>query len=352
MLFEGWAENEEDAVRRIKAGEIKIDSALNHNTVGSGTGIITKSVMMNVIEDRRNHTVSATFPPEGLFQGGFTGWGIYSREIAENLRCMREELLPVMADALKSIGGLRIKPILAESMQMGDENHSRQTASDYLFDRIMLPAIFELDRPKDELMKVIRYILDTPRFFHCYGQGSSYAALRAAQGIEYSTMVVAACGNGVEFGIMVAGLPGQWFTAPSPMMTGRYNSQDFKKEDQIPWIGDSSVVECVGMGGFAAAACPIIGQSHGLTLEDCIKQTRSMELICLASNYKYPIPNLDFACLHVGIDIKKVVETGQTPVLHGGMFSCQGGLLGPGMAYIPMECFEKAVKAFDEKYLK
>lgn len=62
MLFEGWAKDEEEAVKRLKAGEIKISSALDHNTVGAGTGIITKSVVLNVVEDRHNHTVAATFP--------------------------------------------------------------------------------------------------------------------------------------------------------------------------------------------------------------------------------------------------------------------------------------------------
>ena len=88
MLFEGWAKDEEEAVKRLKAGEIKISSALDHNTVGAGTGIITKSVVLNVVEDRHNHTVAATFPAEGPFQGGFCGWGLYSKEIAENLRYM------------------------------------------------------------------------------------------------------------------------------------------------------------------------------------------------------------------------------------------------------------------------
>ena len=76
MLFEGWAKDEEEAVKRLKAGEIKISSALDHNTVGAGTGIITKSVVLNVVEDRHNHTVAATFPAEGPFQGGFCGWGL------------------------------------------------------------------------------------------------------------------------------------------------------------------------------------------------------------------------------------------------------------------------------------
>ena len=350
MLFEGWAKDEKEAVEIIRSGEIRIDSALNHNTVGAGTGIITKSVAMNVIEDRRNHTLAATFPAEGPFQGGFCGWGLYSPEIAENLRYMREVLFPPLREMLAKEGGIAIKPILAEGMQMGDENHTRQTAADLLFDKLVLPRLFEMDLPKEQIMRTVKYIVETPRFFHCYGQGASRAAAIAADGTEYSTMVTALAGNGVEFGIKIASLPGQWFTAPAPMMKGRYTSTKYTEKDQLPWLGDSCVVETAGLGGFAAAASPIVCSLRGMSLQDCIAQTREMERISISKNPNYPIPNLDFDPLPVGIDIRLVLKTGVCPAIHGGMFNHEGGLIGAGMARVPMECFQKAMKAFAAKY--
>ena len=351
MLFEGWAKDEEEAVARIRAGEVKIDSALNHNTVGAGTGIITKSVAMNVIEDRRSGKRAATFPAEGIrFQGGFCGWGLYSPEIAENLWVMREEIFPVIREMLHKRGGLAIKPILAESMQMGDENHTRQTASDLLFDKQILPDLFMMDRPKEEILRAVRYIVETPRFFHCYGQGAARSALAAAEGTAYSTMVTAVCGNGVSFGIKIAGLPGQWFCAPAPMMEGRYTSSKFTRDDQLPWIGDSCVVECYGMGGLAAAASPIVCNLRGMTNQEAIAQTREMERICIARNHHFPIPALDFDFLPVGIDMRLVLKTGVLPAIHGGMFHRDGGLIGAGMARVPMACFQQAMKAFAAKY--
>lgn len=350
MRFEGWAKDEAEAVARIRAGEIKIASALDHNTVGAGTGIITKSVAMNVIEDRTSGRRACTFPAEGPFQGGFCGWGLYSEEIAENLRYMREELFPVMRQMLMRRGGLAIRPILAESMQMGDENHTRQTAADLLFDKQILPDLLALDLPRVDIDKVVRYIVDTPRFFHCYGQGASRAALLSAQGIRYATMVTALCGNGVDFGIQIAGLPGRWFCAPAPMMEGRYTSTQYTQADQLPWLGDSCVVECAGLGGFAAAASPITCSLRGMTLSDSIAQTREMERIAITVNTAYPIPNLDFDFLPAGIDIRLVLKTGISPVIHGGMFTREGGLMGAGMARVPMACFESAMRAFASEY--
>ena len=153
-----------------------------------------------------------------------------------------------------------------------------------------------------------------------------------------------------EFGIKVAGLGDEWFCAPAPMMKGKYTSSAFKESDQLPWIGDSCVVECAGMGGIAAGASPIVCNLRGLKLKDAIGISREMEQICIARNYNFPIPNLDFDFLPVGIDIRKVVETGICPEIHGGMFNYTGGLMGAGSARVPMLCFEKAMKRFAEKY--
>ena len=75
-----------------------------------------------------------------------------------------------------------------------------------------------------------------------------------------------------------------------------------------------------------------------------------MEKICIAKNHNFPIPNLDFDFLPVGIDIRLVLKTGICPIIHGGNFHHDGGLIGAGTARVPMECFQKAMKAFAEKY--
>ena len=353
-LLEGWAKTEEEAKALVESGKIKIISALDTNTVGSGTGIITKSVAMFVVKDRYSGQITGTFPAEGVrFQGGFCGWGLYSKEIAENLKYMREWLFPPMKALVKSMGGLEIKPILAESLQMGDENHTRQTAADYIFQHHVLPKLAGMEDPtlsRKQILDAIDYIANTPRFFYCLGQGACRTATLANNGREYSTVVSAMCGNGVEYGIKIAALGDRWFTAKAPYIHGKYNSPEFNIDMQLPWIGDSCTVECAGMGGFAAAASPIVCNLRNLNMEESIAQTREMEKISVAINNNYPIPNMGFDGLPCAIDRLKVIKTGITPCIHGGMIAKDGGLLGAGMARIPMECFEKAFAAFVEKY--
>lgn len=349
-LFEKWAKNEQEAIALIKSGKLKILSALDTNTVGAGTGIITKSVALMVIKDRRTGKIAGTFPAEGAFQGGFCGWGLYSKDIAENLWYMREQLFPVLRKLLKVRGEVSLKPILAESFQMGDENHTKQSGADLLFEHQVIPALFKLDAPQNEKIRAMEYIVDTPRFFHCFGQGASRCAMLSSVGIEYSTMVTAVCGNGVEFGIKIAALGDEWFCTEAPMMKGRYTSSKYTIKDQLPWLGDSCVVECAGMGGLAAAASPVVCSLRGMKLKDAIALTKEMNEICITKNHNFPIPNLDFDFLPVGIDMVKVLQTGITPELHGGMFNHEGGLIGAGGARVPIACFEKAMKAYAKKY--
>ena len=81
------------------------------------------------------------------------------------------------------------------------------------------------------------------------------------------------------------------------------------------------------------------------------KRTAASSPADVVAFVKRQIPNLDFDFLPVGIDIRKVLKEGVCPAIHGGMFNRVGGLIGAGMARVPMQCFEKALVAFGEKYL-
>ena len=106
----------------------------------------------------------------------------------------------------------------------------------------------------------------------------------------------------------------------------------------------------MGLGGFAAAAGPTVLRLRGGTIKDAIEQTEEMRHICVGTNNNYPIPLLDFEGPAIGIDIRKVLETGIAPVSHGGIISKEGGQIGAGIARLPLECFKKALYAFAEKY--
>ena len=271
-LFEGWAKTADDAVRLLESGAVKCEAACDYATDGSGYGIITKSVPLLIVEDRDYGSRAGLFPAEGRFGGGFCGWGVYSKEIAENLVWMRDTLFAEIAAVLRDAGGFPMKELFAEARRMGDELHSCQKAIDALFTRAIIPYAA------------------TNRFTHNFGQASSRALVLGLEKAGKRGFLTAAGGNGVEYGIKVAGA-GKWYTAPAPMIEGPYLVPGAKRENQLPWMGDSSITECRGWGGRIRAVNPAV--SGGV-------------------------------------------------VINGGMMDVDGGWMGAGSTMIPAECFAKA----------
>jgi len=86
--------------------------------------------------------------------------------------------------------------------------------------------------------------------------------------------------------------------------------------------------------------------------DDAAATSEEMQEICIASNNNYSIPNWNFQGSPLGIDIRKVVETGITPIINTGIAHKKAGVgqIGAGTVRVPMECFEKALVALAEKY--
>lgn len=349
-LREGYAKTAEEADAMLKAGEIKLDAALNYNTLGNGAGVITPNLSMFVVEDRRTGLRAATIPMEGDCEGGLCGWGRFSPEIDKNLDYMRDDIFPYIKEYLHKIGGLAVKPILAEALNMGDEHHTRQDAAGMILAKKMTTGLVKMGWPQEVLENVIHYVVDTPRLFHSVGMGACRVAMLPNIGLEYSTVVTCFCGNGVEFGMKVAGLGDQWFKIPAPQLVGQYTSSKYSAKDAIPWFGDSCIVECAGLGGIATSAAPMVARIQGKSSRDAVQQTKNMQKICVGRNPNFTIANMEFDTLPVGIDIMRCLKNGIGPVLNGGNFHVDGGLIGAGFLEVPLELFQKGLKAFAEKY--
>ena len=124
------------------------------------------------------------------------------------------------------------------------------------------------------------------------------------------------------------------------------------KNEILPWIGDSCMLEACGLGGFAAAASPAVMRAQQKTWQDGIDQSSSMSQIALDTHPYYLLPGLDYQGSPVGIDMRKVITTGVVPVIHGGIIAKNLRRLGSGGTKVPMECFEKALEGFAEQYGK
>jgi hypothetical protein len=168
--------------------------------------------------------------------------------------------------------------------------------------------------------------------------------MEAVYGIENSTIVTCMCTNGHEFGLHVAGTGTRWFTAPAVYAKGNY-FKGYGIEQASPTLGDSYVSEAAGIGGLAMAAAPGIGKFIGITVEDTIKTTLEMYKITIAEHEYFKIPALSFRGVPLGIDMRKVVETGILPVINTGIAHKEPavGQIGAGVVYPPIKCFNDAM---------
>ena len=157
-------------------------------------------------------------------------------------------------------------------------------------------------------------------------------------------VVVAMARNGTEFGIQLSGTGDRWFTAPCGVPVGLL-FPGYTSDDANPDIGDSTITETAGLGGFAMAAAPAIVRFVGGQVADATRATLDMYQITVSEHPRYQLPTLDFRGTPVGIDAALVARTGLLPAVNTGIAGRQAGTgqIGAGLVEPPLSCFLDAV---------
>jgi hypothetical protein len=348
VLYEGWAPDLAAAEALAAAGGIEFHPNHHFDAVGPMTGMTTMSMPLMVVENRRFGNRAYCALNEGL--GKVMRFGANGPEVIGRLRWLADALGPALGAALRRRGGLKLKPLIARGLAMGDEMHQRNLACSSLFVREMAPDLAAAGGDGETLARLFAFIGGNDQFFLNVAMAMGKAIMDPVKGIAASTIVTAMSRNGTEFGIRVSGTGERWFTAPVEMPQGLY-FPGFAAADGNPDIGDSAIVETIGLGGMAMAASPAVAGFVGAgSAADAFNTTRRMYEITVARNADWTLPTLDFAGTPMGIDIRKVLETGLAPVINTGIAHRQPGLgqVGAGVVRAPLACFEQALIAFAE----
>ncbi|MBM3145515.1 MAG: DUF1116 domain-containing protein [Chloroflexi bacterium] len=345
-LYEGWANTVEGAQALLEEGDILLGPNHHHQAVGPMARTISKSAPVWVVENKAFGNRAFCRQVEGRQQ-----FGEYSQEPLEGLRRWRDIWAPTLRTALAKIGGLDLKPIMIQALQMGDELHNRHSAASSLFANKMAFAIAQADMPKDAVLPTLGYITNHNLIFLGLAMAAGKAISDPAHGVEYSTVVTAMARNGAEFGIRVSGLGDEWFTAPAPSVDGLY-LPGYSSEDAGFDMGDSAITETVGWGAFVIGGAPGILSLVGGTPEQALAYSREMKKITVATHPTYLMPALGFMGASVGIDIRKVVQTNIAPIIDTAIAHKDPGypIIGASLVRPPMECFKQALIAFGRKY--
>ncbi|GAA0360742.1 DUF1116 domain-containing protein [Alkalibacterium iburiense] len=350
LIYEGLATDQKEAEKLAESGEIEFSPTHHYDAVGPMAGVISPSMPVHVVENRTHGNKAFCTVNEGL--GKVLRFGANSEEVINRLKWIEETYAPALKNALALTDGIDLKSITSQALHMGDECHNRNKASTSLFYREIIDYFLQTDLSKENLRDVTGFIRDNEHYFLNLSMPASKSSLDAAHGVKYSTVVTVMARNGFEFGIQVSGLEkNKWFTAPANLVKGMF-FPGYNEEDAALDLGDSTITETMGIGGFAMGASPAIVQFVGGEVQDAIEYSEQMYEITVGENSNYSIPTLNFRGGAYGIDIRKVIETNILPVINTGMAHKKAGIgqIGAGIVHPPVECFEKAITTFVDIY--
>jgi hypothetical protein len=125
----------------------------------------------------------------------------------------------------------------------------------------------------------------------------------------------------------------------------------YTEKDAGSDMGDSAITETSGWGGFVLAGATGILSLVGGTPEEALAYSKEMRQITVATSLNYRMPALGFQGAPLGIDIRKVVQTGITPIIDTAIAHKDPGhsIIGAGLVRAPIECFKKALVRFGQK---
>lgn len=348
-VFEGWASDLAEAERMAGEGEFDFHPNHHFDAVGPMTGMTTRSQPVMVVENTAFGNKAYCAINEGL--GKVMRFGGNDDEVIDRLRWLRDSFGPAFGSALRQLDGLPLKDIVARGLTMGDEMHQRNVGCSSLFLRALAPALAKTVADKDELAKALAFMGGNDQFFLNIAMVLGKAIMDPVSDIEGSSVVTAMSRNGTDFGIRVSGTGDEWFTAPVEMPEGLY-FPGFTADDANPDMGDSTIVETIGLGGFAMAAAPAVAGFVGAgAASEAALTTHAMSEITVTENPEWTIPSLDYQGVPTGIDIRRVVETGIVPTINTGIAHREPGVgqVGAGVVKAPMACFEQALRALAKR---
>jgi hypothetical protein len=341
-VAEGWAESVEQADQLLADGRVRLQPAYRYDTVMPMASAIGPSAPVFAV-DNRDGGVRAFAP---VNQGpGETAWfGRETPAAIARLELLRDVVGPMLRAIVDSTGPVDIFALAAQGVQIGDDVHMRTQGTTSLMIRQLLPQIATL--PDEGRLAFAQFLSGNHLFFLNLAMAGAKASALWAEQVEGSTIVTMMCRNGTTYGIRTAGSP-EVFIADSPPVAQAMYYPDYGPETSAPDIGDSAILELVGLGGAAAAGSPAVAGFLPGGMADAVTMTERMASVCASRSTRFKLPTQGYLGTPLGVDVRRVVELGVSPQVTTGILHASSGVgqIGAGVATAPMECFHAALRA-------
>ena len=348
VVAEGWASDRDAADLMLNAGEVRLEAANEHDTVVPMASAIGPSAPVYVVSVEQGGTTAYSSLNQG--SGAVPWFGVDSDAAIERLRFLRDALGPALAEAVDRAGPIDIFSMAAQGVAMGDDVHMRVQATTNLLLRDLLPHLVRAGT--DRIGEVADFLSTNHLMFLNVAMAGARALTEWAGQVPDSSIVTTMARNGTTYGIRLAGDSDTWHIAPAPPVQDALYYPGQGPDTSAPDIGDSAVLELVGLGGAAAANSPAVAGFLGGKMSDAAAVTANMRRICAGTSTRLRLPVLDNQGTPLGVDVRKVVETTITPAVNTGIVHASNGSgqVGAGVAHAPLACFKQALLDLNRRF--
>lgn len=341
LVVDGTAADLESARKFIDRSGVSLRAAQDFNVLATYAGVIGKDTQLLVVEDEIHGNRTYAGINEG--RGKALRYGANDPETLRRLQWLEGKFANVLGRALRENSPIDLFQITQEALRMGDEGHSRQKAASSLLANALVLRLLGLEEERRDVQEVARVLVENDFFFLSLSMAGAKCALKAGERVPGASVVTCMGFNGVDFGIQVSGLDGEWLVAPAPEINGQF-FEGYGSEDATTVIGDSEVAETIGLGAFAMAGAPALAPYIGGTPEDATRMANEMYGITWTEHPKFRIPAAGFRGTPLGIDVFRVVERDTTPIFSTGIAHKHPGIgqIGAGWGRTPIAPFVRA----------
>lgn len=349
VIAEGWAPDVEAAEVLLQSGNVTLDAANDHDTVVPMATALGPTTPVWVVDNQEAGTRG--FAPVNQGPGEVAWFGRETPAAVDRLIFLRDIARPRLASILQRLadskGPLDIMSMAAQGVQMGDDVHMRTQATTNLLVREILPFIAALGDDAGSL-EFADYLSKNHLFYLTIAMAAAKSLTLSAEQVTGSTVVTTMARNGTTFGVKI-GASAKWHITQAPPVADALYYAGFSDRDAALDMGDSAVLELVGLGGAAAAGSPAVAAFLGGSMADAARTTDEMTRVCLADSTRFKIPVQGFRGTPLAVDVRRVVETGIRPKVTTGILHSSSGVgqIGAGVATAPIEGFRAGLFALD-----
>ncbi len=335
-VFEGWAPDLYSGRALVLDGSIAWYPAQDRGVATPLAEVVSPGMWLVEVRDPDRPDLRRC-SPVNCGSGPVPRRGLYDPEVIDRLRLVHRQIAPRLAE-LVSQEPIALNPIAAQALAEGDDLHGQTGAASHAVRNVLAAR---MAGAADQALQ--GFLDDAPAFFLNLWMASCLLMMASADGVEGSTLVTGAGGNGVTFGIKLSGADRRWFPDRAQPPAGPRLPGAPPEAEVMPAIGDSAVVDATGFGAFALGFAPGLADALRDYLPEPIEQYPGRLLTM-------PSKELAIGSLPLGLDAARVADTGMAAPCVLAMVDAAGrhGMLGRGVAMMPVTAFRRAVVAVGE----